>query len=319
MKLSMTVQQLLRCPACRKKMKILDEQCKCADPGCGAAFPVTGGIPILLNEDRSLFSIDAITHQYDAFLESFRKGRAIEKLKSLMPDISNNIKAKQNYAKFAGLLCRQSPAPKVLVLGGRILGKGMESLLSSAAIELVESDISWGPRTMLICDAHDIPFEDDSFDGVIIQAVLEHVVDPHRCVGEVHRVLKQDGLIYSETPFMQQVHGGRYDFTRFTYLGQRRLFREFEELESGAMCGPGMALAWAYTHFLLSFASSGVARNIIKAFSRLTSFYLKYFDYYLINRAEALDAASGYYFMGKKSREVLSDKELIKLYKGAAD
>jgi hypothetical protein len=35
-------------------------------------------------------------------------------------------------------------------------------------------------------------------------------------------------------------------------------------------------------------------------FARLTSFYLKYFDYYLIDKAGALDAASGYYFLGRK-------------------
>ena len=81
---------------------------------------------------------------------------------------------------------------------------------------------------MLICDANDIPFENGSFDGVVLQAALEHVADPYRCVEETHRVLKEKGLVYAETAFMQQVHGGRYDFTRFTRLGHRRLFRRFD-------------------------------------------------------------------------------------------
>ena len=55
-------------------------------------------------------------------------------------------------------------------------------------------------------------------------------------------VYKDDGLVYADTPFMQQVHMGRYDFTRFTYLGHRRLFRKFEEIDSGAVSGPAMAL-----------------------------------------------------------------------------
>jgi len=38
---------------------------------------------------------------------------------------------------------------------------------------------------------------------------------------------------------MQQVHNERYDFTRFTYLGHRRLFSAFDEIDSGASCGPG--------------------------------------------------------------------------------
>lgn len=40
------------------------------------------------------------------------------------------MKGKQNYDKFAELLLDQSSDPRVLVVGGSILGKGMESLLS---------------------------------------------------------------------------------------------------------------------------------------------------------------------------------------------
>lgn len=54
------------------------------------------------------------------------------------------------------------------------------------------------------------------------------------------------------------------------------------------------------------------------AFARFTSFYLKYFDPFLIDRPGALDAASGYYFMGRKAGHVLSDRELVKLYRGTA-
>jgi ubiquinone/menaquinone biosynthesis C-methylase UbiE len=193
----------------------------------------------------------------------------------------------------------------------------MESLIGNGSVDLVEIDVSFGQRTMLICDAHDIPFDDESFDGVIVQAVLEHVVDPYRCVDEIHRVLRRDGVVYAETPFLQQVHGGAYDFTRFTHLGHRRLFRRFDEIDSGAACGPGMALAWSYEYFLLSFAQSRVSRAVLAAFSKLTSFYLKYLDEYLIHKAGAIDAASGTYFMGRKGTHVLSDRELIGLYKGA--
>jgi hypothetical protein len=79
-----------------------------------------------------------------------------------------------------------------------------------------------------------------------------------------------------------------------------------------------MALAWAYQYFLLSFVTSKAIRGMIRAFARLTSFYLKYFDYYLIHKPAALDAASGHYFMGRKEGRSLSDRELIEYYKGAA-
>jgi SAM-dependent methyltransferase len=196
------------------------------------------------------------------------------------------------------------------------VGKGMEAILSIPSIEIIESDVSFGPRTALICDAHDIPFDDNSFDGVIVQAVLEHVLDPNRCVEEIHRVLKENGAVYAETPFMQQVHMGRYDFTRFTHLGHRRLFRKFEEVSSGPVCGPGMALSWSYEYFFLSFVKTKGAKDLVKGFTRLTSFWLKYFDYFLIDKPGTFDAASGYYFIGTKSDSILSDRELLKLYKG---
>jgi hypothetical protein len=50
----------------------------------------------------------------------------------------------------------------------------------------------------------------------------------------------------------------------------------------------------------------------------LTSFFLKYFDYYLIDKPGAFDAASGYYFMGRKGTHSLTDKELLTLYRGTS-
>ena len=146
--------------------------------------------------------------------------------------------------------------------------------------------------------------------------MLEHVLDPHRCVNEIFRVLKPSGIVYAETPFMQQVHMRQYDFTRFTHLGHRRLFRHFEEIKSGPTGGPGMALAWSYTWFLRSFATSSVMVYFLTFFAYLTSFFLKYFDYILINKPGGYDAASQFFFLGKKSKNLLSDKDLIKQFRG---
>ncbi len=315
--ISQPVQELLCCPICRSKLKLAEKQFECTNSECAANFPIVDGIPVLINEESSVFSIDDFVSQRKLFYENVAEDKLKQTVRRLIPKIGKNIKGAINYSRLSDVLLSQSTSPRVLVIGGSILGQGMESFAHNAAIDLVESDVAFGPRTRLICDAHDIPFENESFDGVIVQAVLEHVVDPYRCSAEIHRVLKKEGVLYAETPFMQQVHGGRYDFTRFTHLGHRRLFRRFEEIDSGAVCGPGMALAWSYQYFLLSFTASRTLRGFIKVFASLTSFFLKYFDYYLIDKQGTLDAASGYYFMGRKSEQVLSDQDLIKLYKGA--
>jgi uncharacterized protein YbaR (Trm112 family)/SAM-dependent methyltransferase len=326
MGISKAVLDLVRCPVCRGRLHQLVGRLVCDAPACSAEFPILDGIPVLLNESASVFSIQALARQSRVrklLLERDSAGMGALRQSGVpraLPAVTRrgwNVLGWRNCERFAHLLLSQSAAPRVLVVGGRVLGQGTEYLLSQRNIELVETDVAFGPRTMLICDAHDIPFEDGSFDGVVAQGVLEHVVDPYRCVEEVHRVLKADGLVYAETAFMQQVHGARFDFTRFTDLGHRRLFRRFEELDGGALCGPGMALAWAYRYFLLSFADSRAWRSLVSTFAHLTSFYLMYFDRWLLRRPGAFDAASAVYFMGRRTDHALTDVELITLYRGA--
>lgn len=307
---------LIRCPICEASLRMSADQSLCTNSECAKCYPIVNGAPVLINEKKSVFSIDDFVSQRNTTF-NLKKSKFRVFLRWLVPEISQNWKAKENYKKFSRLLLSKSKAPRVLVIGGSIPGQGMQSLTSSASIELIETDVSFGPLTQLICDSHDLPFCDGSFDGVVIQAVLEHVVDPYRCVAEVHRVLKPHGIVFAETAFMQQVHLGRYDFMRFTHLGHRRLFRQFVEIDSGVACGPGVTLAWSYQYFLLSFVSSKAARDIIKAFTSFTAFFLKYIDYFLVNSPGSLDAASGYYFLGTKSDHILSDKELVNLYKGA--
>ncbi|AOY81444.1 MULTISPECIES: class I SAM-dependent methyltransferase [Moorena] len=312
--LSSSTQDLLCCPCCLSSLESIKNQLRCTNYQCQKNYPVVQDKPILINESSSIFKIKNFLNPENADLNPKPK---LERIAiNLIPSIILNLKGKRNYKKFTELLLKQTDSPKVLIIGGSVIGQGMEELLSVPAIEIIESDVAYDSRIAVIFDSHNIPFKDNSFDGVIIQAVLEHVVDPSRCVEEIHRVLKKDGLVYSETPFMQQVHLGRYDFTRFTHLGHRRLFRKFEEICSGAVCGPGMALAWSYQYFLLSFVKTPMARSLIKVIARLTSFWLKYFDYYLIDKSGTFDSASGFYFMGKKSEKILDDTELITLYRG---
>jgi SAM-dependent methyltransferase len=315
LKLSESVKRQPRCPVCGTNLDQKDTELICANAQCEKHFPVIENIPILINDSSSVFSISDFTAQRQTTLKQ-QKNQIKKILSQILPKIDANLKAESNYASLAKHLLSKEANPKVLVIGCGNLGQGLTSLLAYSSIELVESDVSFGNRTEVICDAHNLPFVENSFDGVIIQAVLEHVVDPYRCVDEIYRVLKEGGLVYSETPFMQPVHMGKYDFTRFTHLGHRRLFRRFEEIDSGAVGGPGMALAWSYQYFLLSFAKTELIKEFIKIFARTTSFYLKYFDYLLINNSGIFDAGSGYYFLGEKSQKILSDKELLELYRG---
>ncbi len=317
------VAEKLCCPKCRTRLERADTDCfRCRNTSCGACFPIVDGIPILIDEANSVFRIEDFTQRQNTYFKRSDPNlqraspvmRWIKQLpQRLLPTIGKNVKGRENYAGLQQFLLQRHPQPVVLVIGGSAPGSGMDEILKSP-IRFVHTDISFGPLTAVICDAHDLPFESATFDGVIAQAVLEHVCDPYRCADEIHRVLKTDGLVYAETPFIQQVHGGRYDFTRFTHRGHRRLFRRFSEIESGAVCGTGMALAWSWKFFLVSFVTSRKGRFVMESIARLTGFWLKWFDAGLVKKPRTLDGASAFYFLGKRSEQTLSDRDLVARY-----
>ena len=241
-------------------------------------------------------------------------------LASRLPRGEKNVAARENFQRFAELLREGwspgDPPREVLVVGGGITGAGMDELYDRPWIRLTETDVFIGPRTQLVCDGHDLPFADGSFDAVVCQAVLEHVVGPIRVVEEIHRVLRPEGLVYSEVPLIQQVHEGAHDFTRWTMVGHRVLFARFDELESGTACGPGMALAWSVRYFATSFTGNRLQRGAVNALVSLAVFWLTAFDRFLARRVAALDAASATYLLGRRRETRLSDGELLQTYRG---
>jgi SAM-dependent methyltransferase len=63
----------------------------------------------------------------------------------------------------------------------------------------------------------DLPFEDQTFDAVVSDQVLEHVQgDPQQAIDETFRVLKPDGLALHTTCFINPMHACPNDYWRFT-------------------------------------------------------------------------------------------------------
>lgn len=312
-----TLAQIIACPACKKSLKKTVDGYKCTSDTCNATYPIYNKVPILINPANDLFEQKDFETEGDIFFKTYNSGLT-RFLKKIQPDITYNDVSEKNYLHIASLLKEQKPV-RILILGGSVDGVGIKHLKEVLDDDdlIVETDVSYGPNTTVICDAHEIPFSDGSFDLIIAQAVLEHVLDPFLCVREMHRVLKDKGLIYAETPFMQQVHGGKYDFLRFTHLGHRRMFRKFDEISSGVVAGAGSALVWSLKYFLTSFANSKKVDRILSYGGTFLFFWIKYFDIILNRSKGTIDAASGFYFLGRKEKDyLLSDKELLGSYRG---
>jgi len=81
-----------------------------------------------------------------------------------------------------------------------------------------ESDVITGPLEAM-------PFDDESFDSVLCNAVLEHVGDAPRSMRELARVVRTGGHVVVAVPFLQPYHPSPGDFQRYTADGLTRLGR----------------------------------------------------------------------------------------------
>jgi SAM-dependent methyltransferase/uncharacterized protein YbaR (Trm112 family) len=305
----------LICPKCAAPLQPFENNLRCTSVQCAVIYPVVNAVPILIDDERSLFSTASYLHECPPPTVTVRK-KLLKLFYRLVPEISRNIKASTNYQLLHDRLKSITPQPRLLIIGGGEEGQGISQLTKAPGFTIVSSDVVVYENTDIVFDAHAIPFPPESFDAVIVQAVLEHVVDPYRCVAEIYRVLRPDGFVYAETPFMQQHHMGRFDFQRFTHLGHRRLFSHFTEIAAGPVCGPGMALAWSVFYYIASFTRSERAREIFRIIAAFLTFPLKYLDGYLIDKPGSFDAASGFFFLGQKADAILSDREIVSHYKG---
>jgi SAM-dependent methyltransferase len=95
-----------------------------------------------------------------------------------------------------------------------------------------------------------LPFEDGSFDGVVLKDVLEHVADPVSVVLEVHRVLRVGGRTFASSPDAQRWVWDDYTHRRpFTRKSFRMLFEDqgFKVERLGyesVMPGTGIVSGW---------------------------------------------------------------------------
>jgi len=105
------------------------------------------------------------------------------------------------------------------------------------------------------------------------------------------------------------VHEGAYDFTRFTLSGHRWLFKDFEQIDAGTVSGPAVALAWSIRYLSRALGAGDHLSRLIS----LPFFWIRFLDKFADGRA-ASDAASGVYFLGRRSEVRLNPKAMPAYY-----
>lgn len=303
----------LQCPQCSSpSLQLIGKAQEICCSSCSARYPIVQDCPVLLRQDNLIFPVKDYLFTTPPRTQEQPLG-----LKRFIPTPSVNLASNRVLDRLKSILIQTGTASVLVVGGGRQRYWLDQRLSAGTHLKLIYSDIDIGADVDLFCDGHDLPFTEGSMDAVITTAVLEHVLYPERVTAEIYRVLKTGGLLYSEMPFMQQVHEGAYDFTRYTLSGHRRLFNGFTEIEAGMVAGPATALVWAIENLALALVRRPALRIITKIGVRLVFAWLKWLDYLLVNRPEAMDGASCTYFLGSKTTENVADLDIINRYVGA--
>jgi SAM-dependent methyltransferase len=283
---------------------------------CVRTYPAVNGVPVLLNDANSVFAIADFLQVKSSYVGASGYSGHLDRrygvrqiYRRVMHRLLESDIATREFGAKQAMQFIQQRQPEARVL---IVGAGDTTYSGN----VVYTDVAFGKNVSCIADAHDLPFESGSFDACIACNVLEHVADPQRCVAEIERVLRLGGYVYAETPFMQPVHMGAYDFTRFTFLGHRRLFRRFDELRSGMAAGPASSATQTLRYAIVSMSDRSTTKKWLRLLGLLVTYPFRFLDKFMKSHNSSYDSASGFYFLGTLRVENISDREILGFFRG---
>lgn len=197
---------ILSCPFCHDRMSTYTE---CA---AGHKFDAEDGTPRLIPSEMDI----EVRFAYN----SARSFMSDEELLEVLEDpVRPEVGDLPYHLDLAHAQCLQELPKGTRVLeigcgGGQsrpwFQNKGMKYIGTDVSKTRVWEELRLFGGPDLLCDAHFLPFEDESFDVVYSAAVFEHLACPVRAVQEVRRVLKPGGLMLGNASFMEPWHDHSY-------------------------------------------------------------------------------------------------------------
>jgi len=125
---------------------------------------------------------------------------------------------KTNIFKEPSKLLHVAPEPKLA-----------DVFLSKTNVDYLMADLNPG-ENMMKMDVTDIQFPDHSFDVVICNHVLEHVIDAQKAMSELYRVLKPGGWSVLQVPISLSLKNTYEDFSITTVTGREEAFGQADHV-----------------------------------------------------------------------------------------
>ena len=160
--------------------------------------------------------------------------------------------------------------------------------------------------TDYVSDVCNVALDDESVDGIIATGLLEHLDSDYDFMEECQRLLRKDGVLHIEVPFLQQYHDDPVDYRRYTETGLKKFVEQFgfEVMGHGVHIGPTVTIATLNAYYAsLLFEGPGVVSKVLSnAAYFVVSWMWKpftYLDKFLKNKKQAHRLAFGVYVTAK--------------------
>ena len=99
----------------------------------------------------------------------------------------------------------------------------------------VGTDMRHGKGVDVLVNLHQAGIKSGSIGTVLCLETLEHVEYPHSALREIHRVLKNDGIVLIASPMKFPIHNYPNDYWRFTPSAFESLLKPFAGSWTGSL------------------------------------------------------------------------------------
>jgi SAM-dependent methyltransferase len=289
---------VLVCPLTKEKLQIGDSNGALVCRKTNKSYKLLDGrIPLLLIDEQwanqYIGDSDRMVQEY-ASDKMFRQDTFIDKLRKSVNELyAGGIKSKKASSALSQLFEDQEKDFLCLSIGGG------PSRVHPCAVNV---NIGPFPNVDVVADAHLLPYADDSVDAICCAAVIEHLSNPIQAVKEMHRVLKPNGIVFADTPFLQEYHGYPHHYQNLTLTGHEYLFQSngFEIMDSGASLGPFYVIVHFISVMITEFLPKLLAKILGKLWFLLGTLFLLPLDKFFVNHKNAYVLASGTFVLARK-------------------